>query len=408
MGHGAGNVFAPEGFLRFPRGNRLSRSRNLAMNRALGNIATTSQTVSCKVTLGNMSLAMQSTTVKQSVIEHMPRLRSGHGAVPEVVDLCGDDDGPEPGRRYAGLFFWFSTNSPIFSSSASSPPALGYEASTTKDPPEPDARDGSRSDDLYDGPEESSERPVGTEKHDPVSDLLDGSYDNEGFMDVARDQSDSDAEGRDLGMLDMDTISPVSPIYKRSVRKVVEGDPGGEGSSAENSGSDSYTDEEGEKKDDAVETNVDEEDDMMVPSGGTGGVVGDEDVGDTMVAADVGQDIPTDETEAPMEKESDEVTKRADDGNAPEEHPEEVVTVADILARDEAGEGSGGAATAAGHAAVEQGMGPPGPVLLPQYSMVPELLIATNMDMFNHLLVRLGYWSALASTPAQSSARAGG
>ena len=79
------------------------------MNRALGNIATTSQTVSCKVTLGNMSLAMQSTTVKQSVIEHMPRLRSGHGAVPEVVDLCGDDDGPEPGRRYAGLVFlvWY-------------------------------------------------------------------------------------------------------------------------------------------------------------------------------------------------------------------------------------------------------------------------------------------------------------
>ena len=36
-------------------------------------------------------------------------------------------------------------------------------------------------------------------------------------------------------------------------------------------------------------------------------------------------------------------------------------------------------------------MGPPGPVLLPQYSMVPELLIATNMDMFNNLLVRLGY-----------------
>ena len=102
MGHGAGGVFAPEGFLRFPRGNRLSRSKNLAMNRALGNIATTSRTVSCKVTLGNMSLAMESTTVKQ---EHMPRLRSGQGAVLEVVDLCGDDDGPEPGRRYAGLFF---------------------------------------------------------------------------------------------------------------------------------------------------------------------------------------------------------------------------------------------------------------------------------------------------------------
>ena len=67
------------------------------------------------------------------------------------------------------------------------------------------------------------------------------------------------------------------------------------------------------------------------------------------------------------------------------------MTVAEIMARDGDGEGPGGSATTDGSAAGEQGMGPPGPVLLPQYSMVPELLIATNMDMFNHLLVRLGF-----------------
>ena len=74
----------------------------------MGNVATTSRTVSCKVTLGNVSLAMESTTVRQRAIEYMPRTRSGlgcDGEVPEIVDLCADDDGPEPGRRYVGLFF---------------------------------------------------------------------------------------------------------------------------------------------------------------------------------------------------------------------------------------------------------------------------------------------------------------
>ena len=114
---------------------------------------------------------------------------------------------------------------------------MGYEASSAKDPPEPDALDGSRSDDLYDGPEESSERPVETEKPDSVSDLLDGSYDTEGLMDIARDQSGSETEGRDSGMLDMDTIVPVSPIYKRRVREVVEEEPSDGDSRAGDSGS---------------------------------------------------------------------------------------------------------------------------------------------------------------------------
>ena len=103
-------MFAPEGFLPFPRGNRLTRRKNLARDRVVGNVATTSRTVSCRMTLGNMSVAMESTTVKQRALEYMPRTRSGlgcDGEVPEIVDLCADDDGPEPGRRYGGLFSWF-------------------------------------------------------------------------------------------------------------------------------------------------------------------------------------------------------------------------------------------------------------------------------------------------------------
>ena len=114
---------APGGFLKFPGRDRLSRSRNLARNRTLGNIATmSSQTVSCSVTVGNVSLAVQSTTVKQSTIGYMPRLLSGHGwsgASPEVVDLSGDEEEPKPRRRYANLFslgwFLFSFSSSIVS-----------------------------------------------------------------------------------------------------------------------------------------------------------------------------------------------------------------------------------------------------------------------------------------------------
>ena len=66
-----------------------------------------SKTVRCSVTVGNLSLAVQSTTVKQSTIGYMPRLRSGHGwsgASPEVVDLSGDEEVPKSRRGYASLF----------------------------------------------------------------------------------------------------------------------------------------------------------------------------------------------------------------------------------------------------------------------------------------------------------------
>ena len=72
------------------------------------------------------------------------------------------------------------------------------------------------------------------------------------------------------------------------------------------------------------------------------------------------------------------------------------VTVAEILERDEATEGGGGGAVAVGQPVVGQPVvGPPAGDLmedvLPQYGMVPELIIATTMDAFNNLLVRLSH-----------------
>ena len=102
---------APGGFPKFLGRDRLSRSRNLVRTRGLMDIASmSSQTV--RVTAGNVSLTVQSTTVKQSTIGFMPRLRSGNnwsGVDPEVVDLSGDEEVPESRRRYAALFIsvWF-------------------------------------------------------------------------------------------------------------------------------------------------------------------------------------------------------------------------------------------------------------------------------------------------------------
>ena len=104
---------APGGFPKFLGRDRLSRSRNLARTRGLKDIASmSSQTVRCSVTAGNVSLTVQSTTVKQSTIGFMSRLRSGNswsGVDPEVVDLSGDEEVPESRRRYADLFIsvWF-------------------------------------------------------------------------------------------------------------------------------------------------------------------------------------------------------------------------------------------------------------------------------------------------------------
>ena len=270
-----------------------------------------------------------------------------------------------------------SSNSPFFSASESAPPALGYSSSSTKDPPEPEPLDGSCSDDLYGGPEEVSEepvetkKPVETEKHDSVDDLLEGSFDTDALMDISRDyKSGSENEGLGSeGIFEMDTIVPVSPIYRRSAKGVV-----GSGVSALEAGFYESSDDEDEKKKDGVETNVDEETDI-----GTGSVVAGEDVGVTKTAA-VAAEV------SPVVKESDDLTNR-DDANAPKEH---LVTVAAIIARDGDGEGHGWSATTDGSAAGGHGEGPPGPDLQAQYGVVPELLIAPNMDMFNRLLVRLG------------------
>ena len=102
---------APGGFPKFLGRDRLSRSRNLARTRGLRDIASmSSQTV--RVTAGNMSLTVQSTTMTQSTIGYMSRLRSGNnwsGVDPEVVDLSDDEEVPESRRRYATPFIsvWF-------------------------------------------------------------------------------------------------------------------------------------------------------------------------------------------------------------------------------------------------------------------------------------------------------------
>ena len=103
MGHGPG-LFTAEGFL---RGNRLTRRKNFARGRSVGNVATTSTSRTfCKMAMGGVSVTMQSTTVKRA-IEYMPKTRSGlvgDGEVPEIVDLCAeDDDVPGPSRRYGGF-----------------------------------------------------------------------------------------------------------------------------------------------------------------------------------------------------------------------------------------------------------------------------------------------------------------
>ena len=89
----------------------MTRRKNFARDRGVGNVATTStsRTVSCRMAMGGMSVTMESTTVKRA-IEYMPKTRSGlvdDGEVPEIVDLCDDDDGLGPGRRYGGLCVGF-------------------------------------------------------------------------------------------------------------------------------------------------------------------------------------------------------------------------------------------------------------------------------------------------------------
>ena len=68
---------------------------------------------------------------------------------------------------------------------------------------------------------------------------------------------------------------------------------------------------------------------------------------------------------------------------------EKLSTVAEIFARDCDGEGSG-SATADGGVVVGHGEGLPVPDLKALYGVVPELLVAPNMDLFNRLLV--SFW----------------
>ena len=93
-------------FLPFSRGNnKLTRRKTFARDRGVA--TTSSRTVSCRMAMGGVSVTMQSTTVNvKRAIEFMPKTRAGlvdDGEVPEIIDLCGGDDGAGPGRRYGGF-----------------------------------------------------------------------------------------------------------------------------------------------------------------------------------------------------------------------------------------------------------------------------------------------------------------
>jgi len=142
-------------------------------------------------------------------------------------------------------FLFFSAND----SAPSAPPALGYSLSPTVDPPEPEPQDGHCSDDLYSGPTEmfeepveverpvetkkfvETEKPVATDKPvetdgcDSVDELLGGSFDTGALMDISQDyksESGSVTEDRGSeGMFEMETVIPVSPIYRRDTKGLV-------------------------------------------------------------------------------------------------------------------------------------------------------------------------------------------
>ena len=219
-----------------------------------------------------------------------------------------------------------------------------------------------------------TERPAETGERDSVDELLEGSFDTGALMDISQDyKSGSGSENEGLGsegIFEMDTIVPVSPIYRRSAKGVVGS---GVNDGFYNSSEDSSEDDEGEKKDGA-EANVDEEADI-----GAGAAVASEGVEVSKAAAAVAAEV------SPVLEKTDDLTIR-DETSAP---MEQMVTVGAILDRDGYG-GGPGSATADGGAVVGQGVGPPVPDLQALYGVVPELLVASNMDLFNHLLVSLG------------------
>ena len=85
--------------------NKLTRRKTFA--RDLGIATTSSKTESCRMAMGGFSVTMQRTTVNvKRAIQFMPKTRSSSvagGGMPEVIDLCGGDDGAGPGRRYDGF-----------------------------------------------------------------------------------------------------------------------------------------------------------------------------------------------------------------------------------------------------------------------------------------------------------------
>ena len=70
-----------------------------------------------------------------------------------------------------------------------------------------------------------TEKPVETDGCDSVDELLGGSFDTGALMDISQDyKSESGSETEDRGsegMFEMDTVIPVSPIYRRDTKGLV-------------------------------------------------------------------------------------------------------------------------------------------------------------------------------------------
>ena len=275
------------------------------------------------------------------------------------------------------------------------------------DPPEIERQDGHCSDDLFSGPTEMFEEPVEVERPvetkkivetekpitadthtetdgcDSVDDLLGSSFDKSVLMDLGQDYASDSGSDRtedrgSEGMFDPETIIPVSPIYRRDTKGLV-------GSGVDTGFYDSFEgssgDEEAEPKD-GVESDEAADIGVGAAEASEGVAVSEAAAADAAaaVAASVGV-----AAEVPVLGNDNDLTV----SNGTTAPVEQLVSVASILARDGDGGGSG-TANADGGAAVGQGMGPPEPDLQALYGVVPQLLVAPNMDLFNRLLVGFG------------------
>ena len=271
------------------------------------------------------------------------------------------------------------------------------------DPPEPEPQDGHCSDDLYSGPTEvfeepveierpvetqksvETEKPVATEKPvetdgcDSVDELLGGSFDTGALMDISQDyKSESGSETEDRGsegMFEMETVIPVSPIYRRDTKGLV-------GSGVDTGFYDSF---EGSSGDEETEPKDGVGGDEEADTGVGAAVVSEGEAVFEAAIADAAAAVAAGSVAAAVPVSGNDNDLTVSNGTAAP--VEQLVSVASILDGDGGGSVS---ANAAGGAAVGQGVGPPEPGLQALYGIVPQLLVAPNMDLFNRLLVGFG------------------